>query len=238
VQPGSGIVVRANKKDRKTSVPMMLDNVTWAFHEDRSVDVAVTPAYLDPADWDVGYYNLADRVIPTSSPYRVQCGDDVCIVGLFHWHSGKERNVPIVHCGTIALLPDADEKVLIRNRTTGLTDEVEVYLIEAQTFEALSGAPVFKREAVILRQFPEVNGGHPMVLTDMQLLGVYSGAWDGPPSEGLAADRKWGENKRIPAGMGLVVPIERAMEIIVSDPGLTKHRADEVARRQAEKPAV
>jgi hypothetical protein len=237
MEPGSEIFVRVNSKDGRTSVPMGLDEAVWAFHPDPTVDVAVTLAYLDPKDWDVGYYELADRVKPSSSPHRVQYGDDICIVGLFHWHSGQERNMPIVHSGTIALLPDPNEKVLIKDRTTGKAERVDVYLVEAQTFEGLSGAPVFQREAVALREFSEHNGGRPIVLTGAQLLGVYAGAWDGPPSEALAADRKWGPDKRIPAGMGLVVPAERIAETIVDDDGLKKHRAD-VIKKQQESSAV
>lgn len=240
VSPDAGIVVRVNNKDGKTSVPMLLDEVNWFYHPDPAVDVAVTPAYLHPKDWDVAYYTLADRVRPDSSEFRVCCGDDIAIVGLFHWHSGKQRNVPIVHCGTIALMPDADEKVLIKNRTTGLTDGVEVYLVEAQTFEGLSGAPVFQREPVVIRGLglPEHNGGAPMVLTGMQMLGVYTGAWDGPPSEALAADRKWKPGRRVPAGMGLVVPIERVMEVILNDPGLKKRRADAIEKKRSASAAV
>lgn len=209
-QVGSEIFVRVNNKDGLTSVPMQLEGSIWAYHPDRAVDVAVAPAYLDPKDWDVGYYELADRVQPSSSPYRVQCGDDICIVGLFHWHSGQERNVPIVHSGNIALQPDPHEKVLIKNRITKNLERVEVYLVEAQTFEGLSGAPVFHREMVGIGMLGEHNGGQPIVATGAQLLGVYTGAWDGPPSEALAADRKWGNDTRIPAGMGLVVPAEKS----------------------------
>ena len=237
-QPGSKVFVRVNNKDDKTSIPMELDEIYWAYHSDRTVDVAVTPAYLDPAEWDVAYYELADRVQPSSSQNRVQWGDDICIVGLFHWHSGQERNVPIVHSGTIALLPESNEKVLIQNRTTKKKERVEVYLVEAQTFEGLSGAPVFQREAVGLRDFPEHNGGRAIVNTGAQLLGVYSGAWDGPPSEALAADRKWGADRRIPAGMGLVVPAERIVETIMSDPELKKRRADAIKKRQEKDAAI
>ena len=42
--PGSGIVVRVNKKDGKTSVPMTLaPQASWFYHPDPTVDVAVTP---------------------------------------------------------------------------------------------------------------------------------------------------------------------------------------------------
>jgi S1-C subfamily serine protease len=102
---GKQIIVRVNNKDGKTSTPLLLDAVTWAFHADPAVDVAVTPAHLDPAHWEVAYYNLSDRVQPSATPYRVQWGDFIYVIGLFHWHSGQERNAPIVHSGTVAMLP-------------------------------------------------------------------------------------------------------------------------------------
>lgn len=68
VQPQSEITVRINNKDGKTSTPLKVDDIFWAYHPDPLVDVAVTPAYLNPADWDVGYYDLANRVQPTAQP--------------------------------------------------------------------------------------------------------------------------------------------------------------------------
>src|SRR5262249_28267813 len=70
VEPDSGIFIRVNNKDGKTSVPMRFEEAAWAYHPDPTVDVAVIPAYLDPSDWDVGYYELADRVKPSSTPHR------------------------------------------------------------------------------------------------------------------------------------------------------------------------
>jgi hypothetical protein len=210
-----------------------MDGSVCGFHPDSTVDVAVMPAYLNPADWDVAYYELADRVQPTSTPHRVMAGDDICIVGLFHWHSGRDRNVPIVHSGTIALLPDPNERVLVWNRASRILEKAEVYLVEAQTFEGLSGAPVFHREPVALRMFPKHNGGPVMEVTGAQLLGVYSGAWEGEPSEGLAADRKLAPGTRIPAGMGLVVPAERIIETIISDPELKKRRVEGARREES-----
>jgi hypothetical protein len=155
-------------------------------------------------------------VQPSATPYRVQWGDFIYVIGLFHWHSGQER--------------------LIKNMTTGKLQRVEVYLVEAQTFEGLSGAPVFQREAIALRTFPQHNGGPVLPPTGAQLLGVYSGAWDGPPSEALREERGWGPQMRIPAGMGLVVPAERIVETIASDAGLRRHRADVIqAKQQAER---
>jgi hypothetical protein len=228
VRPQGDVVVRVNKKG-EDAVNFTVKDIYWAYHTDETVDVAVTPTFglINQNEFDVAYYNLADLVRPSAAPYRVQCGDPICIVGLFHWHSGSVRNTPIVHSGNIALLPDPREKIPIKDRIGGQPQKVEAYLVEAQTFEGLSGAPVFQREMVAMRNlFPEHNGGLPIVQTGAQLLGVYAGAWEGEPSPTLASDRNWGPDKKIPAGMGIVVPGERILEIIVNDPELKRHRAE------------
>ena len=235
VQPYGDVVVRVNKKG-EDAVNFTVDDIYWAYHSDETVDVAVTPCTINPAEFDVGYYNLADLVRPSAAPYRVQCGDPICIVGLFHWHSGSGRNTPIVHSGNIALLPDPREKIPIKDRTGQQLQKVEAYLVEAQTFEGLSGAPVFQREMVAMRNlYPDHNGGPPIVATGAQLLGVYAGAWEGEPSVPLASDRNWGPDKRIPAGMGIVVPGERILEVVMNDPKLKKYRAEIQQKRRAER---
>jgi hypothetical protein len=234
VRPYGDVVIRVNKKG-EDAVNFTVKDVYWAYHTDKTVDVAVTPCSISQNEFDVAYYNLADLVRPSAAPYRVQCGDPICIVGLFHWHSGSGRNTPIVHSGNIALLPDPREKILIKDRIAGHLQKVEAYLVEAQTFEGLSGAPVFQREMVAMRDlFPEHNGGPPIVETGAQLLGVYAGAWEGEPSAALESDRNWGPGKRIPAGMGIVVPGERILEVVMNDPELKKYRA-EIQKRRADR---
>jgi hypothetical protein len=233
VRPHGDVVIRVNKKG-EDAVNFTVKDIYWAYHTDETVDVAVTPAFINPNEFDVAYYNLADLVRPSDSPYRVQCGDPICIVGLFHWHSGSGRNTPIVHSGNVALLPDPKEMIPIRDRIGGQPQKVEAYLVESQTFEGLSGAPVFQREMVTMGDlFEEHNGGYPIVATGAQLLGVYAGAWEGEPSATLASDRNWGPDKRIPAGMGIVVPGERILEIIMNDPELKKYRAEIHQKRRA-----
>jgi hypothetical protein len=229
-------VIRVNEKSGDAAYFAIAD-IYWAYHADPTVDVAVTSCFIDQNQFDVRYYNLADLVRPNSSTYRVQCGDPICIVGLFHWHSGSGRNTPIVHSGNIALLPDPKERIPIEDRTTGQPQKVEAYLVEAQTFEGLSGAPVFQREMVAMTEFPEHNGGQPIVATGAQLLGVYAGAWEGEPSAALVADRNWGPDKRIPAGMGVVVPAERILEVVVTDPELKRKRVEIQEQRLADRAA-
>ena len=151
VVPNGEIVVRVNTPDKK-SQDIPIDEIKWSYHPDPTVDVAVTGPKLSRPDFDIAYYNLADLVVPSSSEFRVQCGDPICIVGLFHWHVGATRNKPIVHSGTIAMLPDETEKIPLKNRTTGKRQDVVAYLVEAQTFDGLSGAPVFHREMVTLKE--------------------------------------------------------------------------------------
>jgi hypothetical protein len=175
VQPHGDVVIRVNKKGGD-AVNFTVKDIYWAYHTDETVDVAVTPTpgVINQNEFDVAYYDLADLVRPSAAPYRVQCGDPICIVGLFHWHSGSGRNTPIVHSGNIALLPDPKEKIPIRDRIGGQVQKVEAYLVEAQTFEGLSGAPVFQREMVTVRGLflEQHNGGDPIVATGAQLLGV------------------------------------------------------------------
>lgn len=223
-------VVRLNTKDA-SSVTLEMDDVIWTYHPDPDVDVAVMPCNISQDDYDVGYYNLLDLVTRDSGPFRVQCGDPICIIGLFRLHSGSQRNVPIVHSGNIALLPDPKEPIPIID-PAGVVHEMEAYLVEAQTLEGLSGAPVFQREVVMTKLWPDHNGGPALLVTGAQLLGVYSGAWAGNPSPTLSDEKNLSTDRRVPVGMGIVVPGEKILEIIQDDPDLKKSRADILKAKQ------
>jgi hypothetical protein len=151
----------------------------------------------------------------------------------------QTANTPIIHSGNIALLPDATEPIPVRDRHSGELLKMEAYLVEAQTLEGLSGAPVFQREMVSLaKHFPLHNGGPSIVATGSQLLGVYSAAWDGEPSSAIATDRKFGPDKRVPIGVGIVVPAEKLLELIMDDPELKKKRVEVIAQKKRASAAV
>jgi hypothetical protein len=237
IRPDNGIVTRINTKDSK-AVSVEVDiEIGWRFHPDDSVDLAVSHINLSQDEFDVSFYGLADMVRPNSGPYRVRCGDPIAIVGLFRLHPGTERNTPVVHSGNIALLSDPKEKIEISNKVTGEKKLVEAYLVEAQTFEGLSGAPVFQSEMIKLKGYPDINGGGPMVLAGVQLLGVYQGAWDLEASDLVVKDRQWKGNRRVPVGMGVVVPAERLLELVMNDNELKKHR-DRVITKRVERGAT
>jgi hypothetical protein len=231
VQPDNGIVVRLNTPDGLAASIDIDTEIGWRFHPDDTVDLAVSHINLGKDEFDVVFYTLADMVRRDSSQYRVRCGDPIAVVGLFRLHPGTQRNTPVVHSGNIALLPDANEKIEITNRVTGQKKLVEAYLVEAQTFEGLSGAPVFQAEMITLKNFPDLNGGKPMALSGVQLLGIYQGAWDLEASDLVVKDRNWKGNRRVPVGMGIVVPSERLWEIVMDDPELKKQRAEVIAAR-------
>jgi hypothetical protein len=221
-------VIRVNKHGGG-SVPLEVTNVKWSYHSDPTVDVAATVLPLNSNIYDVHYYTL--KLIQPYSRRDVLCGDPVALVGLFRLHAGSKRNVPIVHTGHIASLPDPNEKIPIRDRMTGEIVEVESYLVEAQTLDGLSGSPVY------ISQFEEVplvrtpGGGPALAYGDRKLLGVYQGAWDGEPGRILAADKNLHSDRiRVPVGMGLVVPGERILELIDNDPEFKATRED--ARRE------
>jgi hypothetical protein len=185
-----------------------VEKATWAYHPDPTVDLAVSNLSLSGKIFDIIYYPLRDkpffgeddRIANFGGPNDVLCGDPVSIIGLFRLHYGKQRNIPIVHTGHVAALPDPDERIPIKD-AEGNKFEAEAYLVEAQTLDGLSGSPVFTKESLILTGMNKVHGEHPSSYGALVLLGLYVGSWDGHPGEILASDRGLRSDKiRVPVG--------------------------------------
>jgi hypothetical protein len=204
--------IRANTVDggnKEISIP----DACWQYHPDSTVDVAATAFALNANVYD----HLTMPLSLVVNPSKVACGDRIHIIGLFRLHYGKQRNIPIVHTGHVAALADPQEKVGIHNRQTGERIFVESYLVEAQTLEGLSGSPVLIQQVVRVKTVRRESTGADVKIggfAPMKLLGVYQGAWDGRPGVILAADRGLRGDRRAPLGMGMVVPIERVIELI------------------------
>jgi Trypsin-like peptidase domain len=229
-------VVRVNKRDG-SSVPLPLSDVKWSYHPDKSVDLAATILPLDANVYDVCYFNF--RLIQPYDREKVLAGDPVSLVGLFRLHVGTKRNVPIVHSGHIAALPDPHEKIPVQDRTTGGVIEVEAYLVEAQTLEGLSGSPVFIQQFAQIPGLMTPQGGGVAAYGDGKILGLYSAAWDARPGEILAEDKNLkDDNLRVPIGMGIVVPGERITELINDDPEFETVRRDVRQHRLARRAAT
>lgn len=210
-----------NDKDE----PVLIEDIVhagWFFHPNESVDLAIVIGI------PTGVSVLSPSLLLTPElavEKDVGIGDETYIVGLYRLLHGKKKNLPIVHSGNIAMVPQ-DEKIPQRNQTTGEVKYVEGYLIESQTLEGLSGSPVFVRHVWGW----QVGEQHSLLLGDVYLLGVWSGAWDAPPGEVLALERP--EAKRVPVGMGIAVPAYKLLELLEM-PEVVENRNRRIAEEGA-----
>jgi hypothetical protein len=229
LEEAGDFVVRTNLKDgAASSIPM--HGIKWRYHSDPTVDLAAIEFTIDCIEYDVIYYDLVMMVTRSIGPNAVICGDQISIVGLFHLHPGAYRHTPIVHTGNIAAVADPQERIPVRDTKTREVINVEAYLVEAQTLEGLSGAPVFIREIINLAIVEPIDGVTPLALGGVKLVGLYQASWDGRAGDILSNDRKI-DGRRVPVGMGIVVPGEKILELIIDDPVLKKDRDDRRTRR-------
>lgn len=130
---------------------------------------------------------------------KVDVGDELFLTGLFARHSGLNNNIPIVRVGNIAAMPQ--EKV----RTE--LGYIDAYLIEARSIGGLSGSPVFVNLSGVR------HGNLSLIGPKFYLLGLMHGHYDSDlfrsyPGEGTASIES------VNMGIGIVVPIEKVVEII------------------------
>lgn len=199
-------VLRCMKKDG-TIGSMQIETIKWIYHPDENVDVALIPlAMNEKVDWlTIPSDELLDK--ERRDTFKIGVGDEVQIVGLYRLLHGKKRNLPIVHTGHIAMMP-GDELIPVLDSNTGSVKFAKGFLVEAQTFEGLSGSPVFarhtwhskKKEGVIYASGPA------------QLLGLWRSAWSAAPDEILSIQRP--DARKVPVGMGVVEPIDRIIETL------------------------
>ncbi len=230
----SSFLIRVNHKDG-TSMSIETVDTQWFFHPDESVDVAVAPfdqerlmqghdcLYL-PQDFLLTKRHFTDN--------HIEIGDTCYAVRLLRVLRGAKRNFPVVHIGSIALLP-GDEKFPVKNPE----DErwlpprmIDACMVEFQALQGMSGSPVFvrpnfKQENVQIedQRLRPARRNH-----DLLLLGILQGAWDAPSTEITAADRSG--PIEMPAGIGVVVSSERIIEVL-DTPVLKELRAEAIHRR-------
>jgi hypothetical protein len=152
-------------------------------------------------------------------------GDEVFITGLFQPSaSGITRNMPILRCGNIAMLPEEQLQT-----EYGYAD---VYLVEARSIGGVSGSPVFVRETLELGPVEREDGTEVLMsgVGASQCLGLMQGHWDVRESEInsliVDQDRKRGVN----LGIAIVVPAVKIIETI-NRPELMAIR-EEVEKRE------
>ena len=82
-----------------------IDNAQWYFDEDPDVDVAVLPlSFIDESKHDVRFIDDAKESWWSNKAwkYGVGIGDLCYTIGLFRVLAGNQKNLPVVHFGTIA----------------------------------------------------------------------------------------------------------------------------------------
>jgi hypothetical protein len=131
-----------------------IDNATWHFDPDPTVDVAVLPipGLLNDHDHYVRFIDDEKESwwAQKAWKYGVGIGDFCYTVGLFRVLSGGKKNLPVVHFGTIARPIFGPDEELIpiwdwRDQESKKVVMARAYLVERQSLSGLSGAPVFVR---------------------------------------------------------------------------------------------
>jgi hypothetical protein len=237
-------LIRVNRKDG-TAENLPVDDVDWTEHPDPTVDVSAVPLTIeDQHKYEADCLGVGFLFQPGEfDDLNIGVGSATFTMGLFQLLSGEKRNLTIVHTGNIAMLP-RDEKIPVVDWTDPDGKRrlhVEGYLVESLSLRGLSGSPVFVHTEinVDLRNFlmrREVQAGiitasgkllpteEPVIHVHrdaVKLLGLWQGAWEAPPDEVLAAQT--GDDVRVPVGIGVVVPLDKIIEVLEM-PKLKDHR--------------
>jgi hypothetical protein len=239
-------LIRLNKLDgssQNIAVDPRADKMRWLVNtNDPDVDLAVLPFEYDwrAAGYDaylVPEHGLAsDEIIKSNG---IGIGDVCYTIGLFRLLSGAKRNLPMVHAGTIAMMP-SDEKIPVQNWLMPNTRRyIEAYVIEAQSLKGLSGSPCFVEPTIDLVDMPTDSGGTVNARfgrADLRLLGVWQGSWDAQPDEVLAVEQ--GNTLRVPVGLGVVVPTQRLIDLLELPEAQAQRQAnrDRLERERQAKP--
>lgn len=211
-------LLRLNKTDNIGSQNVHIDGMQWIYHQDANVDAAVFPFDVRSHEHYASY--ITQPMILNEEKAQeeyIGIGCQCYIVGLFRLMAGQKRNLPVVHAGSIALLP-GDEKIPVTDWDDPDGRRVRYvngYLVEAQSLAGLSGSPVFVRPSV---DFPILMPQSGRQITarsprnEIYLLGLWQAAWKAPPAEFLGVAQQG--HVTVPVGMGVVVPMTQIMEIL------------------------
>jgi hypothetical protein len=205
-------VVRFNHKDGKARLLEFErpEDARWCFHDDPTVDIAVMPIKI-PSSFDGSALSVDSLLDPERAPKiwdEMGAGDPICVIGLFHFHHGQQVNLPMVHSGTIGMLP-GDELIPINGKL------VEGYLVQTNAISGCSGSPVF------VASWTGINFGKTILwLPDHAvLMGVWSSSWKVEKSQIMfvRTDDDDTVGTAAPLGVGVVVPAKKLADILRGD---------------------
>ena len=199
------------------SVLYPIDNANWLYHKQREIDVAAL--LVDLPDWVDHTVMFASEFLndARTEHFQIGPGDAAYIVGLFALHAGTKRNLPVVYSGSIALMP-SDEKIPVARDDGSGVDEIEAYLVEAHAIPGASGSQVVVRPTIQFLTEDQEAKLDSLALAEGRdyLLGIWVANWPGTVSQPLATAMGLRRGVQVPIGMGLVIPAQRILEVLVS----------------------
>jgi hypothetical protein len=210
---GKDFYIRANTIDGKSMDIKASKDVEWYFHPtDSAADVAVCIFEPPPRTIDalgIPTAAILKEEVRKSKGFGVT--DQVFITGLFVYHQGNKKNIPIIRLGSIAMVPD--------ERIQTSEGDMEAYLIEARSIGGLSGSPVF-----LIEDFPSGD-------MRIHLLGLIHGHWNVAPeiiTDNLVEDA--GIKAGVNVGIAIVTPAEKILDVLNCE-GLVSWREEAQAHR-------
>lgn len=231
--------VRFNEQGTENSFLHKIEDADWAFHDDKTVDLAVLE-FRPPPNTDTLAFD-AKHILdpPRTEAKKIGPGDITYVVGLFKRLPGTNRCLPIVHTGHLALLNEGNERVRSFDWDNPLDKTakklIKAHLVQAHTLSGSSGSPVFIKRGIAT--FPvEETGVWPKAYGAVFLLGVWQGSFEALPDEILALEigRK---DDRVGVGIGNVVPAHQVREILLGKK-LAKARAEAARKKLATQDAT
>lgn len=218
-------------------IPVAADCRWW--YPAESSDVAVRPFVADEAG-ETEFVPIPIDIMMTKEnmhEYYIGQGDEVTVTGLFTKLAGESRNMPIVRRGTLAMIPEHEDKVTARFGDR--LEDIEAYLIEVRSAGGLSGSPAFVRAPIGLHYNIHTRSGARRIAEahiqgDYFLLGLVHGHWDIPSDQFNKVDFRIAGKKdeKINLGIAIVVPATKIIEAL-NHPELVAMR-QEVERRAIE----
>ena len=192
-------------------VDLLESSERWRSLPDGSADLAIIAFTKQQSWWDVKFLD-EDMLLRAPDAENVGVGDLCYTIGLFRLLQGKRRNLPVVHPGSVALMP-SDELLPVKDwLQEDRTRHVHGYLVASHSMNGLSGAPVFVRSTTVLKDLP--GGRSPVIWPELpvRLMGIWMSAWDAPPAQAIAVER--GVDVRVSLGFGIVVPTFKLIELL------------------------
>lgn len=130
---GETPVVRLNRKAGNSDILTTLQD-SWMKHPGGD-DLAIRPITLSADTHQYTSINTS-RFLNRANSFEIGPGMDVFMVGRFISHDGKQRNLPSVRFGNIAMMP-------LEPIAHPMGFDQESFMVETRSLSGYSGSPVF-----------------------------------------------------------------------------------------------